>query len=84
MATNESVNPYSPEFYLDVLSGEIDEDSIFRDICEECHREIANSLDEAVHNTGECNCEEALGLCWKKWHAHEECRRFSIYSSYND
>jgi len=50
-----------------------------REVCPDCKREIANEQDEGIHNTGECGCEVARKLCWRKWHAKNECRQYSIY-----
>lgn len=49
-----------------------------RDMCLECHRDVANAHDEGVHNTGECGCEEARQLCWKTWNENK-CRSLSPY-----
>jgi len=50
-----------------------------REVCPDCKRELANEDDEGVHNTGECGCETARKLCWRRWHRNNECRRYSIY-----
>jgi len=41
--------------------------------CPDCDREVATVHDEGIHNTGECGCEEARGLCWRTWNLDVCC-----------
>jgi len=44
-----------------------------REKCPDCGREVANEHDEGIHNTGECGCETARSLCWRKWNKDTCC-----------
>lgn len=46
--------------------------------CEECGRRRATEHDEAIHNTGECGCDESRSLCWFHWNGGF-CLPLSIY-----
>jgi hypothetical protein len=47
--------------------------------CPDCKRPLANEHDEGIHNTGECGCDEARSLCWRRWAKDNVCRPRSVY-----
>lgn len=50
-----------------------------RSTCPTCARPTADKADEAWHNTGERGCATSRKLCWRMWHANEECTEKSVY-----
>lgn len=46
--------------------------------CPSCNRRLATTIDDGMHNTGECGCEEARSICWRRWN-NGTCLPLSLY-----
>ncbi len=49
-----------------------------KEVCQDCNRKLADTKDEAIHNTGECGCDQARSFCWRKWN-NNKCESLSPY-----